>query len=247
MSVHTLIVGGTRGMGREVVRQMQAECHTVSVIGRRAPIDVDKKLSDVRFWTADIADGAKLPALLEGVISHGGPISYLVFFQRYRGDGDKWIGEIETSLTATKNIIEGLLPYFAQSADQAIVLVGSIAVDHIVSEQPVGYHVAKAGLRHMASYYAVTLGERGIRVNCVSPCVIVKDENRGFYASNQTIADVYKRIIPLGRMGTAQDSANVISFLCSPKAGFVTGQQIVVDGGVSLLSQESLSRKISGI
>lgn len=234
-------------MGRELVRQMRAQGHTVSVIGRRAPVDADKALLGVRFWAADIADCAKLPVLLDDIVSNGGPINYLVFLQRYRGDGDKWIGEMETSLTATKNIIECLLPRFAKSADQAIVVVSSIAVDHVVSEQPVGYHVAKAGLRHMASYYAVTLGERGIRVNSVSPCTSLKDENRAFYTANQTIADVYKRTIPLGRMGTAEDSANVIAFLCSSKASFVTGQNIVVDGGVSLLSQESLSRQISGV
>jgi NAD(P)-dependent dehydrogenase (short-subunit alcohol dehydrogenase family) len=99
----------------------------------------------------------------------------------------------------------------------------------------------------LVRYYAVALGPRGIRVNGVSPGTVVKRENQEFYARSEALVGVFKRTIPLGRMGTAVDVANVIAFLCGPQASFVTGQQIVVDGGVSLLSQESLARKIAGV
>jgi NAD(P)-dependent dehydrogenase (short-subunit alcohol dehydrogenase family) len=195
----------------------------------------------------DISDPPRLTSTLDEALQRNGRLNHLIFFQRYRGSDDKWLGEMETSLTATKNVIEHVSDQFAESGDRCIVIVGSIAVDHIVSEQPVGYHVAKAGLRHLADYYAVTLGAKGIRVNCVSPCISVKEENREFYTQNEALVNLFKRTIPLGRMGTSEDAANVIMFLCSSKSAFVNGQHIVVDGGVSLLSQESLVRKISGI
>jgi NAD(P)-dependent dehydrogenase (short-subunit alcohol dehydrogenase family) len=80
----------------------------------------------------------------------------------------------------------------------------------------------------------------------VSPCTFIKQENQEFYSTNEKLGNVFKQVIPLGRMGTAADSANAIAFLCSPQAAFITGQKITVDGGVSLLSQESLARRIAG-
>ena len=181
------------------------------------------------------------------IAERNGPLNNVVFLQRYKGEGDKWVGEMETSLTATKNAIEVVSSRFSATGEKSIVLVSSIADEHVAEGQPAGYHVAKAGLHHMARYYAVALGPKGIRVNCVSPCTFIKQENASFYARSPALVELFKRTIPLGRMGTAADSANVIAFLCSPEAAFVTGQRITVDGGVSLLSQESLARKIAGV
>ena len=107
------------------------------------------------------------------------------------------------------------------------------------------YHVAKSGLIHMMRYYAVKLGPMGIRVNAVSFGAVVKQESKAFYARNAALKSLCRTITPLGRMGTAKDIVQVVDFLCSSKAAFVTGQNIVVDGGLSLQWPGSLAQKIA--
>jgi NAD(P)-dependent dehydrogenase (short-subunit alcohol dehydrogenase family) len=239
---HTLIIGGTRGTGRALAKLFADEGHTVSVIGRRAP---DSQLDNVRYWIVDLLDKQHLDAALGEILQQNGKLNSLVFLQRYRGQGDNWAGEIETSLTATKNVIERLAGEF--DGGGAIVLVSSIIGAFVVNNQPVGYHVAKAGIDHMIRYYAVTLGPKGIRVNGVSPASVIKDESREFYSKNEKLLDLFKKIVPLGRIGTAEEVAQVIAFLCSPKASIITGQIITVDGGMTLQSQESLARGLTGL
>ena len=247
MSKHSLIIGGTRGAGRELVRMFSEQGHTVSVVGKRPPSPEDRARKNVSFWTVDVTDQPGIKSALAEIIARNGRLDHLVFLQRFRSDGDPWIGEMETSLTATREIIEALAGQFSEAADHSIVAVSSIADEFITHDQPAGYHVGKAGLLHLVRYFAVTLAPRGIRVNCVSPGTLVKQENQAFYSQNEKLQNLFQRVIPLGRMGVAADSANVIAFLCSPQASFVTGQRIAVDGGVSLLSQESLARKIAGL
>ncbi|MBM4134969.1 MAG: SDR family oxidoreductase [Nitrospira sp.] len=246
-AIHSLIVGGTRGLGLELVRLFSEQGHTVSVIGRRAPGDPERSLQGAHFWTSDLTDERQLGPVLDEVVARNGKLNNLVLLQRFKGNGDPWVGEIATSLTATKISIERLAGDFCHEGDKSIVLVSSIVGRFIAGGQPVSYHVAKATLGHMARYYAVEFGAKGIRVNCVSPCTFIKEENAEFYRSHEELHNLFKRTIPLGRMGTARESAEVIAFLCSPKASFVTGQEILVDGGVSLLSQESLARKLMGL
>jgi 3-oxoacyl-[acyl-carrier protein] reductase len=242
---HSLIVGGTRGIGRELVDHFVREGHKVSVIARRMP---ERKATRgrVRYWQADVRDESALGAVLSRLVKESGKINHLVFFQRYRGDDEAWRGEIETSLTATKTVVETMQDKFA-AGEKSIVLVSSINAALIAGYLPLGYHVAKAALRQMVRYWAVTLGARGIRVNSVSPGTVLKEESKSFFLRDKKLHDLYRRITPLGRFGHAREVAQVIGCLCGDQTSFVTGQDIVVDGGVSLQWQESLARELSGL
>ena len=231
-------------MGRALVRTLAAEGHVLSVIGRRPPAGTDIEAANVHHWPLDISDRAALTAEWPKIIRRNGKLSNLVFFQRYRGDGERWKGEMETSLTATKDVIDLSVDEFCQPGDGSIVVVSSVASRLIVDEQPLSYHVAKAGLNQLVRYYAVTLGRKHIRVNSVSPGTTLKEESKRFYEQNNHIRDLYEQVTPLCRMGTSEDIANVISFLCSSKASFITGQDIVVDGGLSLRGHEALAREV---
>jgi NAD(P)-dependent dehydrogenase (short-subunit alcohol dehydrogenase family) len=166
-------------------------------------------------------------------------LSALVAVQRFRGHGSVWEGELETSVRATRAAIEGLAPRFAAGGG-SIVLGGSVASRFVAPEQPVGYHVAKAALRQMARYYAVVLGPRGIRVNVVSPAAMIKsDAGR---ATPRPLRALYGRVIPLGRAPSTEDVAQAVVFLCGPRAALITGQDLVIDGGLSLLTHEALAK-----
>jgi NAD(P)-dependent dehydrogenase (short-subunit alcohol dehydrogenase family) len=242
---HSLIVGGTRGIGRALVKTFAEENHVLSVIGRRPPPETDQLIPNVHYWMVDLLDRERLLVVLAEIIGKSGKLNNLIFLQRYRGKEDDWAGEIETTLTATKCVIEHLAEEFDEAGEKSIVIVSSVFGRFVGEGQALSYHVAKAGLDQMIRYYAVALGPRGIRVNGVSPFTFLKEESKDFYLQNKKLYNLYQRIVPLGRMGTAEEIANVILFLCSPKASFITGQNIVVDGGLSLVWQESLARKLT--
>jgi NAD(P)-dependent dehydrogenase (short-subunit alcohol dehydrogenase family) len=241
---HILVVGGVKGMGRSMVETLAREHHLLSVIDRSDPPEKENKRSEVKYWKAELADLEALGSLLQEIIDDHGRLNHLIFFQRFRGDGEDWEGELKISLSATKFIIESLMDYFHNKEEKSIVIVSSLASRLIAEEQPLSYHVAKSGLNQMVRYFAVTLGPKGIRVNTVSPGMVLKEESRDFYLRKKELIDLYNRITPLGKMGSPEDITGVISFLCSPESSFITGQNIVVDGGLSLPLQSSLAHKL---
>jgi NAD(P)-dependent dehydrogenase (short-subunit alcohol dehydrogenase family) len=244
---HSLIIGGTRGLGRVVANTLAARGDSVSIIGRSAVPQDELADATMGCYPADLDDLPSLQGVLDQALEERGAPSYCVFAQRYRGKGDPWQGEMETSLTATKTIIDHLAPHFSQGQDAGIVLVSSVFARAVGEGQGLGYHVAKAGQEQMVRWFAVNLGSRGIRVNGVAPFTFLKPESRDFYLANQPLMGLYRDIVPLGRLGTTEDSANLIAFLCSPLASYITGQNIAVDGGLSLQWPESLARRLTGI
>ncbi len=241
---HSLVIGGTRGIGRELVDEFVRKGHNVSVTARHIP-EPDVSNAGAQYWAADVTD-KEMPVTLGKIVNRTGKINFLVFFQRFRGPGQSWDGEIETSLTATKTIVEAMQDQFADG-EKSIVIVSSIAATKVGAYLPIEYHAVKAALCHMVRYWAVVLGPFGIRVNSVSPGTVLKEESKAFFTSDRKLSDLYRKITPLRRFGHAREVAQVISCLCSEQTSFVTGQDIVVDGGVSLQWQESLARELLDI
>lgn len=244
---HSLIVGGTRGTGRALTKLLLGDGNNVSVIGSKQPSEKDSTLEGVKYWIADVSDHKKLGVVLEDIIKVNGKINDLVFFQRYRGKENAWEGELATTVTATKNTIERMQDEFTEEGGKSIVVVSSVIGRFVADGQSVGYHVAKSAVEAMVRFYAVQLGPKGIRVNSVSPFTLLKEESKDFYLNNKDLMELYKKIVPLGRMGKAEETASTIRFLCGPDSSFISGQNIVIDGGLSLKWQESLARSLQGI
>ena len=244
--LHAVVVGGTRGLGRIVVERFLARGCSVSVVSRRKPADFPDD-ARLRHFAADLENSAGLKGLCTQIRDAGGPISCLVLSQRFRGEGDPWAGEIQVGLTASRDLIEGFIPHFTESGDRAIGVVSSVYAEFVGNSQPVGYHAVKGGLNAMVRHYAATLGRKGIRVNAIMPLTYLKPESRAFYESNEKLMDVYRRLVPLGRLGTAAKSADALDFLCSERASFINGQCLFLDGGVSVVWQEEVAKSFSGL
>ena len=241
---HSIIVGGTKGVGRELALILAAEGHTVTAVGR-APGDFPDP--NILGFAGDVeAPDALLASLKEHIAKHG-KLASLVFLQRYRGKGDTWTGELAVAMTATKTLVEGLASEFDAAGDRSICVVTSNASTFVARNQTLGYHTSKAALKQMARFYAVKLGQQGIRVNIVSPCTFVKPESAAYYSGQTALQEMYAKITPIGRMGTAREVAEAVAFLCGPKASFITGQELAVDGGLSLMLQDAMAREVAGI
>jgi NAD(P)-dependent dehydrogenase (short-subunit alcohol dehydrogenase family) len=221
---------------------LAAEGHTVSVVARR-PSAKGRAVSGAHYWSADLTDSASLRDVVTKIVRQNGKLRNLIFFQRYRDDEDDWHGEIETSLTGTKNVIDLAVSHFEPS-NGSIVIVSSVIAYLVAKNIPLSYHLGKAGLNQLVRYYAVILGQRGIRVNTVSPGTVLKEESKNFFLKNKKLLAVYRRMVPLGRLGTAEEVVKTVMFLCSDSASFITGQNIVIDGGLSLQWQEALVRDL---
>jgi NAD(P)-dependent dehydrogenase (short-subunit alcohol dehydrogenase family) len=239
---HVLVVGGTKGLGRVVANRFLASNHKVTVLSRTSA-----GAAGISHITADLETLTSADAIVSEALRIGGALRYLVFCQRYRSTGDAWQGEIQVGLTATRLLTEGFADHFVQDGDRAIGVVSSVYADFVGGSQPAGYHVVKAGLNQLVRYYAWTMGRKGVRANAIMPLTFMKPESRDVYMANRPLQQAYDQFVPLRRMGDAEDSANLIEFLCSDKAAFVNGQCIFVDGGVSVVWPEELARSFHGV
>lgn len=242
---HAVVVGGTKGLGLAIVDRFLSRGLNVTVLSRSVSA---KQACDlrVRHLAVDLEVLTSFNEVDSSALTEHGPIDYLVFAQRYRGQGDPWNGEIQVGLNATRILIEGCTELFAPTGDRAIAAVSSVYAEFVGNSQPVGYHVVKAGLNAMIRYYGWSLGHRGIRVNGIMPLSYVKDESREFYKRQVRLNSLYERFVPLGRMGDAWENADAIDFLCSERSTFITGQCLFIDGGVSVVWPEETAKSLTG-
>ncbi len=237
MQKTSVVVGGSKGIGSvisEILNKRGDRTFSLSrkndnAFPRHIPIDL----------TVEKAVIQALQLLSEKVAK----VDYLVFSQKFRGPNYNWKSELDLTLHATNQIINLIRNKLSTSA--SIVVIGSPAGKFVINEQPVEYHVSKAAIEQLTRYYAVKLGSIGVRVNCLLPGTIIKPANKKYYSGNSANRDLLEKIIPLQKMGNAEDVAELTSFLCSDKASYITGQSIFVDGGLSIVGQETIAKIVS--
>ena len=230
----SLVTGGTRGIGSEISEVLRDRGDWVITVSRR-------EINDENHFSVDLSSKKQLSKLSKNIGST--TIDNLVFCHRYRGKS--WNKEFQISLDAVHHTIEALKTNLA--ADSSIVIIGSNASRFVLDEQSLAYHATRSALESLMRYYVVQLGAQGIRCNCVLPTSVIKPENKDFFTSNNPVTQLIEDITPLKRMGRASDVAHLVEFLCSEKASFITGQSIFVDGGLSIVGQESIARRLKGL
>ena len=114
-SMHAVVVGGTKGLGRVVAERFLQRGCAVTVLSRNRP----QALDGICHVSVDLETLTDAAALAQEVVVANGSVRYLVFCQRYRGNGDQWAGEFQVSLTATRLITESLADHFCDDGDRA--------------------------------------------------------------------------------------------------------------------------------
>jgi len=227
----SLVVGGTRGIGKTIVEILKIRNDQIYTFSRR-------KNNDENHISIDLGSTTSIKKI-EDALSNK-LIDNLIFCHRYRGDDRK--KEYQITVEAVCEVIELLKDKFTKNG--SIVVLSSSASRFVFDEQPVQYHTSRAALESLIRYYSQRLGSKGIRCNCVLLGTVIKEENKKFFNEDNPVTKLIKEITPLNNIGQAKDIANLVEFLCSNKSSFITGQSINVDGGLSVVGQESIARRL---
>lgn len=237
-----LVTGATRGIGRAIAETLAAEgCH-VGICARSAKGvaetvgALERSGTKVVGTPVDVADHAALARWVEGTADALGGLDIAVanVSALASGDGpDDWRSTFAVDVMATKAMVDAALPYLARSDAAAIVAVSSISAMEV--DEPDAYSSLKAALHPYVKGLSRAHAAKGIRANLVSPGTIYFED--GFWGEvKREQPDYFARMIglnPLGRMGSPEEIGRVVAFVASPAASFMTGSNIVVDGGMT--------------
>jgi 3-oxoacyl-[acyl-carrier protein] reductase len=234
-----LVTGGSRGIGAAVSRELAAAGARVAVnfrTGKDAAEAVASEIGGVAV-SADVSDPDQAQALVEQVESELGDVDILVNNAGVTRDtliarmsDEDWDVVIDTNLRGAFNTSRAVARKMLRRRSGVIVNLTSVVGMHGNPGQ-VNYAASKAGLIGLTKALARELGSRGVRVNAVAPGYIdtaltdvLSEDLRGTILANT----------PLGRLGQPEDVAGAVRFLCSDEAAFVTGEVLLVDGGLGM-------------
>ena len=239
-SKRALVTGGSGDIGGAICRRLAADgCHVV--VHANANVDRAQALVEeirseggsAEAVAFDVADGEATRAALDALLA-GGPVQVLVNNAGIHDDAPlagmtdaQWKRVVDVSLHGFFHVTQPLLLPMARTRWGRIVSVSSVAAV-LGNRGQANYAAAKAALHGATKSLAREMASRGITANVVAPGVIA-----GRMAEAAFPAEVVKQLVPAARAGTPEEVAALIGFLCSDAAGYINGQVIGIDGGMS--------------
>ena len=225
----SVVIGGISGIGSVVAKHLASRGDEIYTVSRSNSTTKNHISCDI---TVDC----------KPIVDYVSDIDYLIFTHRYRGTD--WNETFDVTVKGVDNVIQAVSNKL--NKDSSVVIISSNASHFVLEEQPAEYHSSRAALESLTRYYAVKYGKSGTRFNNILLSTLIKPENVDFFTKDNEVRKMIEEITPLGRMGEAEDIANIVEFLCSSKASFLTGNSFMVDGGLSLVGQETIARNLLG-
>lgn len=238
-----LISGGSRGIGAAIAEAFVHEGCKVIVTGRSSESlqAIARRLGDAcDTRVCDATNPRDAAALLSAVEADYGAIDILI---TCAGSGasvppgeetpEEWLRVMSVNVLSATNMVQVSVPLLRRSHHASIVCISSICGVEALGA-PVTYSAAKAALISAVKGWSRPFAKIGIRINAISPGNIFTDGgtwDRKVQADPDGVAAMISRDVPLGRFGTPAEIANLTLFLSSPIAAFITGTNIVADGG----------------
>ena len=239
-----LITGGAKGLGRAVAIALAKEGINVIINYKSSKVEADdvaKRIQNdggvARTIQFDVADVSQVDVKIKEVSEEVGGIDILVnnagIIQDglvLRMDNSSWANVIETNLSGAFFCSRAVLRKMVSNRWGRIINIGSVVGDRGNAGQ-VNYSASKAGLIGFTKALSKELAARNITVNIVNPGY-VETETTSVLTEQQK--NQWLSLIPVGRFGESEEIANLVAFLASNKASYITGQVIAIDGGLSV-------------
>jgi len=241
-----LVTGASRGIGRATAIALAAEGADVHCTSTKAGGCADTLAAIAALpeghgqaceHAVDVADAGAVEALAKTLLERAGKLDFLVNNAGITRDGlflrmgaDDFDAVLATNLRGTFLVCKAFARAMAKARGGRIVNIGSV-VGITGNAGQVNYAASKAGLIGLSKSLAQELAGRAITVNVIAPGFIATDMTAGLPAD---VRDTMLKQIPLARLGAPEDVARSVVFLCSDAASYITGQTLVVDGGMTM-------------